>query len=746
MTQTGHQHDWCAPFDDQTVTPEVLVVTRVTTCTDLTPQAMSLQAQSLRTWQWAIVCPSHLREAMHPLATDPRVRLLEEESGAGDTVMRLVRDSTCPFVCILSIDAAIAPTFLEKAAWVLGVNAHLACCNAQAIGEDGSVWPYGFEQGERFLDMNYAGTTALFWREDVVATGLPLPANDDEAWEFWLRLAERGRWQYTIQEPLIRYRRHLSNAPFCSDDPSRRTAQRDRLRARYGALRGRFPNGTLPQAHPFETIDSTQFLANCPPGRANTRHILIVMPWLIVGGAERVNLNLIEHLKRQNIEISIVATLRNQKHPWLAEFERFTPDIFVLDRFLRLSDIPRFLVYLIRSRNIDTVMVSNSYLGYQLLPYLHAHCPDVTLVDFVHSYNDDWKNGGYPRASIGYQTQMDLTIVTGEHVKRWMVARGADPARIEVCYTNVDTDYWRPDAERRTRMRSILGLDNDDLLIVTIGRLAREKRPHLFAPIIAALRRHTRARFLALVLGDGPERGQVDRQIRELRLNDVMRTLGRVGDDEIVDYLAAADVFLIPSQTEGVSVATMEAMAMGVIPVSADVGGQGELITPDCGFLVSHGRHEIDEYADILARLADDPALRQRMSAAARERVERHFALRDFGPRMEMLMERAKAYHSDHPRPAVPRELAREWATQVIEYTRQEMILDELWAERESWRSNPRHHPSLSQPPRQSTRRRILRFAWAQVAQFYRWGVANGMEWLVPLKERLVSEARRRGW
>lgn len=746
MTQTGYQHDRCAPFDDQTVTPEVLVVTRVTTCTDLTPQAMSLQAQSLRTWQWAIVCPLHLQEAMRPLATDPRVRLLEEESGAGDTVMRLVCDSTCPFVCILSIGTAIAPTFLEKAAWVLGANAHLACCNAQATGEDGSVWPYGFEQGERFLGMNYAGATALFRREDVAATGLPLPANDDEAWEFWLRLAERGRWGYTIQEPLIRYRRHLSNAPFRSDDPSRHTAQQDRLHARYGALRGRFPNGRLPDAQPFETIDSTQFLVNCPPGRANTRHILIIMPWLIVGGAERVNLNLIEYLKRQNIGICIVATLRNQKHPWLAEFERVTPDIFVLDRFLRLSDVPRFLVYLIRSRNIDTVIVSNSYLGYQLLPYLRAHCPDATLVDFIHSYNDDWKNGGYPRASIGYQTQLDLTIVTGEHVKRWMVARGADPARIEVCYTNVDTDYWHPDAKRRARTRSMLGLANDDLLIVMIGRLAREKRPHLFAPIIAALRRHTRARFLALVLGDGPERGQVDRQIRELRLNDVMRTLGRVGDDEIVDYLAAADVFLIPSQTEGVSVATMEAMAMGVVPVSADVGGQGELITPDCGFLVPHGSHEVDEYADILARFANDPALRQRMSAAARERVERHFALRDFGPRMEMLMERAKAYHSDHPRPAVPRELAREWATQVIEYTRQEMALDELWAERESWRSSPRPHPSLSQPPRQSARRRILRFAWAQVAPFYRWGVANGMEWLVPLKERLVSEARRRGW
>jgi glycosyltransferase involved in cell wall biosynthesis len=746
MTQIDHQRDPCAPLNDVAVTPEVLVVTRLTTGADLAPQVASLQAQSLRTWQWAIVCSPHLREALHPLPTDPRVCLLEEESAAGDTAVRVVRDSTCPFVCNLSIGAVIAPTFLEKAAWVLGANAYLSCCNAQATGEDGSVWPYGFEQGERFLEMNFAGATALFRREDVMATGLSLPADDDESWEFWLRLAERGRWGYTIREPLIRYQRHLSNTPFRSDDPSRYTAQRDRLRARYGALRGRFPPARLPDAQPFEAIDCAQFLSNSRRVRADAQNVLIIMPWFVVGGAERVNLNLVEYLKRRSIEVSVVATLRNQKHPWIAEFERFTPDVFVLDHFLRLPDVPRFLVHLIRSRNIDTAILSNSYLGYQLLPYLRAHCPDTVFVDFIHSYNDDWKNGGYPRASVGYQTQIDLTIVTGAHVKRWMEARGADPKRIEVCYTNVDTDYWRPNAERRARTRSILGLADDDMLIVMIGRLAREKRPHLFAPIMAALQRRTRSRFMALVLGDGAERGQVDRQIRELRLNDVMRTLGRIGDDEIFDYLAAADVFLIPSQTEGVSVATMEAMAMGVTPVSADVGGQGELITPDCGFLVPHGRHEIDEYADVLARLADNPELRQKMSAAARERVERHFALRDFGPRMEMLMERARAYHRDNPRPAIPLELAHEWATQIIEYTRQEMVLDELWAEWESWRSNPRPHPSLAQPPRQSTRRRILRFAWAQLAHVYRWGVANGMEWLVPLKERLVSEARRRGW
>jgi glycosyltransferase involved in cell wall biosynthesis len=730
---------------DPSAEPDVLVVTLVVSVTDLARQQMALRAQSLQSWQWVIVCLPALAEGLLHLATDPRVRVIPEMHPASAS-RHLVQSSSCRFVCTLSADTALDPTFLEKAAWFLATNPHVACCNAYTRDESGALWSYGFEQGDRFLDTNYAGATALFFKDDLLATGLPLPINNDDAWEIWLQLADQGKWGFTIPQPLILSLYPLSMPPFQSRDPSHHTIQRDRLRARYGTLHGRFPHVGLTDATPFEAISDAPVLANHLAKSTTTKRILMIVPWLIVGGAERVNLNLISYLTQKGFEVSIVTTLIRQQHPWLSEFERFTPDVFILDLFLRLPEFPRFIVYLIRSRGIDTVIISNSYLGYQLLPFLRSHCPGTVFVDLLHSYDEGWKNGGYPRASVGYQSQLDLTIVICDHVKRWMVARGADPERIHICYTNVDVDRWHPDPRRRAEMRTSLGLGEDDLLIVLIGRLTSEKRPLLFAPIIAALRKKTASRFLTLVLGDGPLRGQVERQIRELRLSDVMRALGRVNEDEVFGYLAAADVFLIPSQTEGVSVATMEAMAMGVVPVSADVGGQGELITADCGVLIPHGPHEVDEYARVLARFADDPDMRRRMGQAARKRVERHFALRDFGPRMEALLEQAWELHHTAPRVVIPIELAREWAAQIIEYTRQEMALDEIWAERESWRSNPRPHPSLAIPLRQSFRRRVLRFVWAQVAHLYRWGVSRNMRWLVALKERLVSEVYRRGW
>lgn len=727
---------------DPSAAPEVLVITLAPSPdANLDLQAAALHAQSLQSWRWAIVCPDAPGAGLRALCADPRVTVVPSGTTTGEAARDLVVETPCAFICVFGAATTIAPTFLEQAAWLLGTNPQIACCNAHAVDPDGQDWPYGFEQRERFLEMNLAGATALFRREALLATGLPLPATDAEAWELWLRLAEHGQWGFTIPESLIVYERLDHAVPFQPVDPPASTMLRERLRSRYGQLRGRFPGYGPADVQPFETIHDAAPIANPILRPAHATRILILMPWLVVGGAERVNRDLITYLARAGYEISIAATLTGQQHPWLAEFGRVTPDIFILDHFLRLPDFPRFLGYLIRSRHISTVFVSNSYLGYQLLPYMRAHFPDLTCIDFLHSYDERWKNGGYPRASIGYQSQLDLTIVSGDHVRRRMVEKGADLSRIEVCYTNVDTDRWRPDATRRAETRTALGLHPDDMLVIFTGRLTGEKRPQLLAPIIAALRRRTHARFLALVLGDGPERGQVERQIRALGVDDVMRTLGRVGDDDIFGYLAAADVFLLPSQTEGISVATFEAMAMGVIPVSADVGGQGELITADCGFLVAHGPHEVEEYAAILSRLAGDLALRQRMSAMARERVERHFALRDFGPRMAALIERAGQLRCESPRTAIPLALAREWATQVIEYTRHEIALDALWNEREQWRAS-----NVELPLMQLLRQRALRFARPWLARPYRWGIAHGMGWLRPLKERLFAAARQRGW
>lgn len=729
---------------DAATEPEVLVITRVVDANiDLMPQLMALRSQSLQTWRWVVIVAEPPGVALEALCVDTRVRLASTDDVHAEA-LRIVSEASCGFVCSLAVNTTIAPHFLELCAWVLGANPQITCCNAYAMDAGGQRWVYGFEQGERFVSANYAGPTAMFRRDRLDAAGISLPASNADAWEVWLRLAEHGEWGYTIPRLLIVYQRLDLTAPFQPEDHVTRTMLRDRHQARYGALRGRFPSCNLRNPEAFENITVEPPIVNQLAYSTATRRILILTAWLRVGGAERVHLDLMDYLGSIGYDIACVPTIYNAEHNWVDEYRRRAVDVFIPDDFLRLSDLPRFLTYLIRSRGIDIVVVSNSYLGYQLLPYLRTHCRDTTFVDLLHSYAMEWKSGGYPRASIGYQSQFDLTITSGEHVKRWMVERGADSTRIAVCYTNVDTDRWRRDEERRKSVRGRLGLGNDDTLVVSIGRMATEKRPQLLAPIIAAFRKRTRAKFLALALGDGPERAKVERQVRELGLSDVMQVLGRVDDDAIVGYLSAADVFLLPSETEGISVATFEAMAMGVVPVSADVGGQAELVTAECGFLIPHGSREVEAYAEALAFLAADPQHCRRMGVAARERIERHFALRDFGPRMAELLDRARTLHAAEPRSVLSHDLAREWATQIVEYTRQEAVVSELWQQLQGWRDISSHDSASGSPPVLSLYQRFRRTVWVLAASIYHWGVAHGIDWLVPLKKRVQAMLRRR--
>jgi hypothetical protein len=85
------------------------------------------------------------------------------------------------------------------------------------------------------------------------------------------------------------------------------------------------------------------------------------------------------------------------ENPMLKYYQMVTPDVFVLRNFLPFNEHPRFLAYLINSRQPDITMISNSEPAYLWLPYLKLVASNTTYVDYVHSEVEDWKLGGYAR-------------------------------------------------------------------------------------------------------------------------------------------------------------------------------------------------------------------------------------------------------------------------------------------------------------------------------------------------------------
>src|SRR5262249_6407107 len=141
---------------------------------------------------------------------------------------------------------------------------------------------------------------------------------------------------------------------------------RREMRARYPALyRDGLPKLPASDERPFAPIpQALPFENGMPP--AGTRRLLLFLSLLDFGGVSTFALAMLEQLTAGGHQCTVVTTMPG-RHAIQSEFERYA-DVFVPDRFLRRADYPRFLRYLIGSRGIDTVLISNSTFGYRMLP------------------------------------------------------------------------------------------------------------------------------------------------------------------------------------------------------------------------------------------------------------------------------------------------------------------------------------------------------------------------------------------
>jgi len=504
-----------------------------------------------------------------------------------------------------------------------------------------------------------------------------------EDWDFWLKAAAHGHWGSTIPEFFDWYRRRETGREHWDNvvEQEKMGQFRAQLEQRYPALwKAGFPQITVTRPQLCSSVSEQPPFAN---RLAKDRpHLLFIVPHFELRGADKFNLNLIRQLRlERGYEVSVVAT-RISANPWLHEFETLAPDVFVLNHFLEVGDFPLFLRYLINSRQPDVVFLSNSLLGYQLLPYLRAHFPRLPFVDYLHMEQEDWMAGGYPRCSLHYHTQLHRTIVSSNHLKDWLVSRQGEAGAIEVCYTNIDAKHWRRDRFDLPALARKWQVDATRPLILYAGRICDQKQPRVFGQVMARLAREHPA-FTALVAGDGPDLPQLKELIQREHVKQV-RFLGAVPNGAMTELLALSDIFFLPSQWEGISLALFEAMAMGAVPLGAAVGGQAELVTPDCGVLIRRGPDEVAAYTSALLRLLRDSQTRTRMAAAARRRVEEHFPLHRLGARIHEVFEAARAAAARGERDSVPTlELASLHAEAVLEQTRAVNYADLLHRERE---------------------------------------------------------------
>jgi glycosyltransferase involved in cell wall biosynthesis len=195
-----------------------------------------------------------------------------------------------------------------------------------------------------------------------------------------------------------------------------------------------------------------------------------------------------------------------------------------------------------------------------------------------------------------------------------MATLGFQHEKITVHYTGLDHALFHPlgRGQSRARLREAFGiaLEENTPLLATVGALIPRKGQRL---VLQALARLPSA-HLALV-GDGPDRAALEGFAREAGLAERVHFLGSLDHAALPSVLSAADAMVLPSESEGLANAWVEALACGCPLVISDAGGARELVTrPEAGRIVARDAQAI---ADAVRALIADPPPREAVAACA---------------------------------------------------------------------------------------------------------------------------------
>jgi glycosyltransferase involved in cell wall biosynthesis len=163
------------------------------------------------------------------------------------------------------------------------------------------------------------------------------------------------------------------------------------------------------------------------------------------------------------------------------------------------------------------------------------------------------------------------------------------------------------------------------LRVIFLGRLVPYKGADMLLEAIAPLVREGRAELT--VVGDGPERSNLERMVRELGLGTGVTLAGWIDQHAVHASLEAADVLAFPSIREFGGAVALEAMASGAVPIVMDYGGPSELVTPRTGYLLKMGPRSaiVERLRSVLGEIARDPSALELRRREGLRRVRKEF-------------------------------------------------------------------------------------------------------------------------
>lgn len=347
-----------------------------------------------------------------------------------------------------------------------------------------------------------------------------------------------------------------------------------------------------------------------------------------LGGAQKQAIRLADELQSQGVSVLVLTKRKPLQHGDGQKAELngrvqivhlpvtdLLPAWSFLFSFLVWAWINRGSFQIIHAHNAAMGVIS-SIVGWLIGKKVIVKIPSLKYVQYL--------NGGTLTRELRrwiLTRKTDRFIAVSSEMAQSLLAAGIARGKLALISNGIELTV--PCNTDPGTLKNEVSGDSSRPVVLFVGRLVKEKGVDRLLKVWASLPGHER--MLLLIVGDGPLREDLESQTKTLRLLASVRFVGHQAD--VSKFYSIADLFVLPSKTEGMSNSLLEAMAAGLPVVASNVGGNKDVIEDkQSGFLVDW--EDTAACVGILSNLLFDPNLRSGMGSAAHRRV-RAFDMRD---------------------------------------------------------------------------------------------------------------------
>jgi glycosyltransferase involved in cell wall biosynthesis len=364
------------------------------------------------------------------------------------------------------------------------------------------------------------------------------------------------------------------------------------------------------------------------------KNIAYILTPVEFGGAERVSLSFLLNYQPKNkivvpfilcrpwekdnlfINELVRAGIKHYKIPTRLKPRGQGRDIFRVPR-------SAMLIYReIKTGNYDLIH-TNGYFA-DIVGLIAAKLLKIPIVSTSHGFiSNSWKYRLYNFLDVLSFRNLDKVIAVSDKLKQELVQKGVKKEKIKVIQNCVlVNDDIEEKQKCRSNIRKLYKIKKNEILIGYIGRLSVEKGLKYLIESLAILKTMSKPLRL-IIIGDGPQYQELENMVGEKNLKNKIIFAGFQKD--VVKIIPAFDIFILPSLTEGTSMALLEAMASGVPVVATAVGGTPNVIrSHKNGILVPPESPE--DIANAIKKLVESENLREKLSKTALQTIKYNFS------------------------------------------------------------------------------------------------------------------------